>query len=167
MKAIINIIKTPFYGSFLIITVSLLSLLFAYITQHYFNLLPCAWCVFQRLLICILVIFISFSFFKPLRLTFFILALAVSLVGLTSSFYLFFVASKLESCDLSLAEKFINILNLQELFPSFFSILSLCSSDSLLFYGVNFSMLGILYFVFVTFSILFYLHTLFTKGFND
>lgn len=167
MNAITNIIKNPLYGSFSIIALSLLSLLFAYIAQYGFDLFPCAWCIFQRLVICVLIIILSFSFFKPLRVAIFLCSLVVSLIGLTSSFYLYFIASKLETCELSFAERVINTLKLQELFPSFFSILSLCSSESLLFYGINFSILGILYFLAVTFSLLYYLHGLATKGKND
>lgn len=147
MKYLFAFILNPKVVTIFTIIFSISCLSFALIAQHYFNILPCAWCVLQRLIFVFLIL-VSFAslFFKRL-IIFQIINVITSASGIVASLYLYLVASKSDSCDLSFAEKFINLFNLQEVLPSVFGVLAMCNEPQVRFLGISFVQYAILSFV--------------------
>ena len=91
----------------LIAAICLGSVAFAVFSQHVLGMMPCAWCVFQRLifiliaLVCLLVNFSKSLLYQKILAA---LAVALSVGGMVAAWYQFSVASVSFSCDMSFAD---------------------------------------------------------------
>ena len=103
----------------------------ALVAQHVFGVKPCPWCVMQRGIFLLLGVVAALGWLLqrtlPLRRAALLLLLLLALAGLASAYYQHDVASKLASCDMTLADRVITALNLEELWPPVFMVTASCS----------------------------------------
>src|SRR3546814_13228559 len=83
----------------------------ALVSQHVFNLRPCAWCVLQRLIyLCIAVacwLALLFGRIGPVRRLAALVAMLLCIAGVAAAWYQYDVAAKLFSCSLNFAARFL------------------------------------------------------------
>ncbi len=103
----------------------------ALLAQHGFNVKPCPWCVMQRgiflLIGAVAVLGWLLKGSSALRRIAFALVILLALAGLASAYYQHDVASKLASCDMTLADRVITALGLEERWPPVFMVTASCA----------------------------------------
>jgi disulfide bond formation protein DsbB len=123
---------------------SVFALAVALALQHAFDKQPCAWCVLQRLVFVLTaVVCAAGALLSRARLAQIVAALladALATAGGAAALYLQFVASKSDSCGLSLADKVIMSLSLHETVPWMFFADAPCNEGNPLVLGVPFAM---------------------------
>jgi protein dithiol:quinone oxidoreductase len=111
----------------------------ALVTQYGFGMQPCAWCVLQR------AIFLGASLaaviglvlrWAPGRRLSALLVAALALCGVAAALWQHFVAAAAASCDLSLAERIVAALGLDERFPEVFTAYASCADAAVKLFGV-------------------------------
>lgn len=141
-------------GDFVLLSISILSILsvvVALITQYYFNMQPCAWCILQRFIFIVIGLLSMFFYFnKKIQKIGLALISFLSSIGMMAAIYQFFVASKSFECKTSLAEKIITNLQLDVILPSIFEIKALCAESSPEIFGIPFVILSLLLFSFIS-----------------
>ena len=102
----------------------------ALVTQHWMGMLPCAWCVLQRL------IFIAVAGFSLLGLLWpgtpgrrlgAGLALLMAGLGMAAALWQHFVAAAAASCDRSLADRVMGATGLDSRWPEVFAAYASCA----------------------------------------
>ena len=110
---------------------SLLSVGAALIAQHQFGIKPCPWCVMQRGIYLLIAAVAGLGWLaskqRPLRSAALGLCLLLALAGLVAAYYQHEVASKLDSCDMTFADRLLVALNLEELWPDVFMVTATCA----------------------------------------
>jgi disulfide bond formation protein DsbB len=122
----------------------------ALVSQHVFGILPCAWCVFQRLLFLLVAAgcVIALVWRAPLgRRVGAALALAFAVCGAAAALWQHFVAASSTSCDLSLAERVIGALGLDARWPNVFMAMASCADAAVKILGVPFEFYSLTLFV--------------------
>jgi disulfide bond formation protein DsbB len=102
----------------------------ALVSQYSFGMQPCPWCTFQRLLFLLVAATAGMCAFGTGRWwTRFSagLALLFSAAGIASALWQHFVASKSESCAMTLADRILDGLGLYRLLPSVFEPKASCA----------------------------------------
>lgn len=117
---------------------------FALVSQHYFDMPPCAWCVFQRLLfLCIAAVCLLGNLFRPLLVKK-CLALAGSLTaigGILAAWYQYSVASEMFSCDMTFADRFMSrVTGLDGAIPWLFGIYATCMDARADLLGIEYAL---------------------------
>jgi disulfide bond formation protein DsbB len=111
----------------------------ALVSQHRFNIQPCPWCVLQR------VIFLAIGAAALLGLVWRsalglrvsgAIAGAFAACGIAAALWQHFVAAASASCDLSMAERFISALKLDEWQPDVFMPMASCADAKANLLGV-------------------------------
>lgn len=128
---------------------SILAVLFALASQHLFDMPPCAWCVFQRLLFIVIAILagVAWASTHP-RLT----QIATILVGLTglggvaSALYQINVASVAFSCAQTLADVIMTRSGLEAALPWLFGIYATCADASVKLLGIEYAIWALMLF---------------------
>lgn len=133
-------------------TVGVGALALAAFLQHARGFEPCPWCVFQRLLLMLIVVAAWLGAAMPsrsgrARVGVGLVALALSLSGLSVALYQHFVAAQTASCALTLADRVIGGLGLAELWPAMFEATARCDEADLPWLGIPFSLWGAATFV--------------------
>jgi protein dithiol:quinone oxidoreductase len=119
------------------------SLAAALISQHVYDMQPCAWCVLQRL------IFLAIGVFALLGLVWrgaagsrvsatFGLLLAVA--GIAAAIWQHFVAAKSASCNLTLADRVVGATRLDQLLPDVFEARASCADAAVNLLGIPYAM---------------------------
>jgi len=115
----------------------------ALISQHGFDMRPCAWCVFQRLaylgiaVLCWLTLALRH---KPgMSLLGHALIVLLAIGGAVAAWYQYDVASNMFSCDLSFADRFMTRLGLDGGLPWLFGIQSTCMDARAELFGVEYA----------------------------
>lgn len=114
------------------------------VAQHAFDMQPCAWCVLQRLLFllagisCALGAWVLRS--RPGRLLATLAADLLVSAGLAAALYQHFVASRTDSCALTLADRVVMALSLPEIAPSMFLATASCAEANLPLLGIPFAL---------------------------
>lgn len=122
----------------------------ALVSQHVFGILPCAWCVFQRLLFLLVAAgcLIALVWRSPLgRRIGAALALAFAGCGAAAALWQHFVAASSTSCDLSLAERVIGALGLDAAAPNVFMAMASCADAAVKILGVPFEFYSLALFI--------------------
>jgi disulfide bond formation protein DsbB len=136
---------------------SLSALGVALVTQHVFGMLPCAWCVFQRLL-CVVIAAVAllglawrsgFGARVSAGLT-----LLAGLCGVAAALWHLLVASSSTSCNLSLAEKIVSGLSLDEILPAVFMPMASCADATAKLLGLPYPLWSLSLFVMASFAAL-------------
>jgi disulfide bond formation protein DsbB len=141
----------PNKGLLLISMLSFSALGFALISQHVFDMQPCAWCILQRLIFVIigiisLIYYLTGSF---LKFGYGLLSL-LSTAGMTAALYQHFVASKSFDCNVSLAEKIISTSQLNDIMPNIFGIFGLCADANPEFFGIPYVIFSFILFLIIS-----------------
>jgi disulfide bond formation protein DsbB len=122
----------------------------ALFTQHVLGMLPCAWCVLQRLvLLAIAAAALAGLVWRSptgARATA-ALALLLSACGVAAALWHYFVANSSTSCDLSLAERIISALALDESLPSVFMPMASCADAATRLLGIAYPLWSLTIFV--------------------
>jgi disulfide bond formation protein DsbB len=108
-------------------------------TQHGLGMLPCAWCVLQRLIFLsiVLVSLLGLAWRTSAGTAFSaLLILLLSLSGAATALWQHFVAAANESCKLTLAERIISGLGVDGLVPEVFQPLASCADAAATLLGV-------------------------------
>ena len=122
----------------------------ALVAQHVFDMRPCPWCILQRViyLVIAVVCVIGALLTAPIgRKAAAGIALVFALLGAASAIYQHVVAAKSSSCNLTLADKIINSLGLESLFPAMFQVTGSCAEAAVSVLGVPFEYWSLALFV--------------------
>jgi disulfide bond formation protein DsbB len=124
----------------------------ALVSQYGFDMQPCAWCVFQRLLYLVIgVVALIGTFIGPV--SGFIARLAALLTGLLSAggiaaaWYQYSVASNMASCAQTFADKFMSAAGLDGSVPWLFGIYATCAEAKVKVLGVEYALWSLALFV--------------------
>jgi len=109
--------------------------------QYQFDMQPCVWCVFQRLIYVVLAVCaLAGAFFdRAIRRVAIGLALALALCGIAAALWQQFYAARQASCDLTLADQVITALRLDRLAPKLFVAYANCADAAVNVIGVPFA----------------------------
>lgn len=136
----------------LIAIASLAAVLIALISQHVFDMAPCAWCVFQRLiyigiaLVCWLGV--SVARIQPIAARIAAaLAAVLSAGGVVSALYQYNVAAQMFSCDQTFADRFMVQSGLDAGLPWLFGIYATCMDARVDLLGIEYSLWSLALFV--------------------
>ncbi len=122
----------------------------ALVSQHVYDMQPCSWCVFQRLLfVAIAVVSLPALLLRQtaVRRTLAALALLLAAGGMAAALWMHFVAAASESCALTFADRVVAGLGLDGLLPDVFAAYATCADASLLLFGVRYELYALALFV--------------------
>lgn len=134
---------------------STLALAVALLSQHLFAMRPCAWCVFQRLLLIALIVFSVIGHLgvqykiMALRIIARLAVIATAWGGVMAAWYQHSVAAKLFSCDRTFADEVMIRSGLESALPWLFGIYATCMEASADVLGVPYAMWALLLFVLI------------------
>lgn len=130
----------------------------ALVSQHVFDMQPCAWCVLQRL------IYLAIAVFAVLGLVLRRLAAAqkacagivavLALAGVATAIYQHNVASQLMSCDQTFADRFMTGIGLDGGVPWLFGIYATCMDAMVSVLGIEYALWSLALFVILFFMAL-------------
>jgi protein dithiol:quinone oxidoreductase len=120
----------------------------ALVLQHGFDMKPCAWCTFQRLIYLLAGVLLLLASRvvmarNPKLLLGVILAVIVALLaagGLWAALHQHFVASASVSCDFTLADRVIMALDLDKILPWLFKANATCDQANVPLFGLPFAL---------------------------
>ena len=134
----------------LIAFICLASVVFALFSQHVLGMLPCAWCVFQRLIfiaIAIVCLLVNFSGSVVYQKVLALIAAALSVGGIIAAWYQYSVASVSFSCDMTFADVFMSRqTGLDAAVPWLFGIYATCMDAAVDLFGVEYAVWALLLF---------------------
>ena len=134
----------------LIAFICLASVVFALFSQHVLGMLPCAWCVFQRLIfiaIAIVCLLVNFSGSVVYQKVLALIAAALSVGGIIAAWYQYSVASVSFSCDMTFADVFMSRqTGLDAAVPWLFGIYATCMDAAVELFGVEYAVWALLLF---------------------
>lgn len=126
--------KLPARALGLVCLASLAALATALIAQHGFGIRPCPWCVMQRGVFMLIALAAGLGWLlkrqRGLRQAALGLVALLSLAGVAAAYFQHEVASKLDSCDLTLADRIVSALQLDTYLPSVFMATASCAQAS-------------------------------------
>ena len=99
-------------------------------TQYRMDMMPCAWCVLQRLCFVAVAAASLLGLLLPgllLRRLAAVLALLAALAGITAALWQHFVANASASCAMSLADRLMGYTGLDSRFPEVFAAYASCA----------------------------------------
>lgn len=115
----------------------------ALIAQHGYGVRPCAWCVLQRGIFLLVGATALLGWLgsgaKPLRRLALVLVLLLAVAGAAAAIYQHEVANHLESCDMTLADRIVQALDLETRLPKVFMITAPCAD------AAGYRLLGLAY----------------------
>ncbi|NLA52286.1 MAG: disulfide bond formation protein B [Alcaligenaceae bacterium] len=126
------------------------SVTFALFSQHVLGMLPCAWCVFQRLifiLIAVVCLLVNFSSSVIYQKVLTLVAAGLSAGGVVAAWYQYSVASVSFSCDMTFADVFMSRqTGLDAAVPWLFGIYATCMDAAVDLFGVEYALWALLLF---------------------
>lgn len=115
----------------------------ALVLQHAFDMQPCAWCTFQRLVFLAVgaLALVGWAFGRSAGAVgaISLLCVATSAGGLWAALHQQFVASKAQSCVFTFADRTLMNLRLDETFPWLFEATASCADANVALLGVPFA----------------------------
>ncbi|MCD8505146.1 MAG: disulfide bond formation protein B [Burkholderiaceae bacterium] len=116
-------------------------------SQHLLGMLPCAWCIFQRLLF-ILIAVVAFLGamvdHRVVRRTALIITLLLSVAGIAAAWHQWTVAAESFSCDQTLADRIVVGSGLDAALPWLFGIYATCMDAAVSVLGLDFAVWSLL-----------------------
>lgn len=122
----------------------------ALVSQYQFDMQPCAWCAFQRLIFLAIGTVALIGAVVPARTARQAgggLAGVLSLCGVAAGLWLHFVASKSQSCDLTLADRIMKGLGLYDSAPAVFAPMANCMDAAVPLLGLPYPLWSFLAFI--------------------
>ncbi len=142
----------------LIATTSLAAVGAALVSQHVFNMQPCAWCVLQRLIFLVVAAFgllgLALSRHPAGRLLAAGLSLLGAASGIAAALWLYFYASSSTSCNLTLADRIVAGLGLDERLPEVFEARASCADAAVKLLGIPYALWALALFVLIAIAAL-------------
>jgi len=108
----------------------------ALVTQHVFDMLPCPWCILQRIIFLTIALLLLAAALLPGRVLFVAAAVLFSLAGVSAALYQHFVAARSSSCNLTLADRIISGLQLDALLPQVYQATANCAEAAVDLAGI-------------------------------
>ncbi len=136
-----------FFGATIVVALAAVGA--ALVSQHGFDILPCPWCILQRVIF-VAVAIAALPGLLPVRGLQRLAALLIELLalaGAASALWQHFVAASSNSCDLTLADKLIRQLGLNELWPAVFQPYASCADAAVKLLGVPYEFYSLALFV--------------------
>jgi protein dithiol:quinone oxidoreductase len=131
------------------IVVSLGAVGLALITQHKLGMEPCAWCVLQRLILIGIAVAALPGLLAGTRVLSWLSGLLMALLALSgaaAALWQHFVAAGSQSCAMTLADRVVRGLSLDEIAPDVFSATAPCSQAATLL-GVPYEFYSLVLFI--------------------
>jgi len=120
----------------------------ALVSQHVFDMPPCAWCVLQRLIyLTIGVIALIGANVRFLARLCAALCSVLSAVGIAAAWYQYDVAAHMFSCDQTFADQFMSASGLDGAVPWLFGIFASCMDATVEVLGVEYALWSLTLFV--------------------
>lgn len=122
----------------------------ALISQHVFDMPPCAWCVMQRLIylaIGIVALVGGFGGGRALTRVCGALSALLAAAGVVAAWYQYSVAANMLSCDQTFADRFITQSGLESAVPSLFGIYASCMDARVELFGIEYALWSLALFV--------------------
>ena len=119
--------------------VPLLAVAAALYTQYRMDMMPCAWCVLQRLCFVVIAAAGLLGLLLPgaaLRRVAGVLALLGAAAGITAALWQHFVANASASCAMSLADRLMGYTGMDSRFPEVFAAYASCADAKVNLFGV-------------------------------
>ncbi len=139
-------------------TFSVLAVALGQISQHIFDMPPCAWCVFQRLIyLTIGLVCAAGSLGHPSRTRTAVSAAVASALGISgalAAWYQVQVAANMFSCKQTLADQVITTLKLDEMMPWLFGIYATCMEAKVKVLGIEYGVWSLSLFVILSLTCL-------------
>lgn len=138
----------------------------ALFAQHVLGMMPCAWCVFQRLILILCLLFaalgaaLSQKAQRGLSLLSALLLLCSALGGIVAAWHQYTVAAHSFSCAQTFADKAMHWLRLEQGLPALFGIYASCMDAQVNFLGLDFALWAVLTFSLISLASLFALRAL-------
>lgn len=136
----------------LIFLLSTLALGVALISQHVAGMRPCAWCVFQRLILVVIslaaltgLVLNRFSHLAARLCSCAVLALACG--GVIAAWYQYSVAAVQFSCDQTFADRFMTSSGIDASVPWLFGIYATCMDARVDLFGIEYALWALALFV--------------------
>jgi protein dithiol:quinone oxidoreductase len=123
----------------LLVLLPLAAVAAALISQHHFDMLPCAWCVLQRLVyiaIALLALPGLLVEHALVRRVSAVEVMGLAAAGLAAAVWQHFVAAGSSSCGLSLAGRINNAIGLDALWPEVFAEYANCADAAVKLFGL-------------------------------
>ncbi|HEY9278615.1 MAG TPA: disulfide bond formation protein B [Eoetvoesiella sp.] len=122
----------------------------ALVSQYLFNMRPCAWCVFQRLIYLAIALScwlaILFKHLPSARRVFTLLATLLSAGGIAAAWYQYNVAAKMFSCEQTFADQFMVKSGLDANVSWLFGIYATCMDAKVHVLGIEYALWSLLLF---------------------
>ncbi|AHG64009.1 disulfide bond formation protein B [Advenella mimigardefordensis] len=134
----------------LIALLCLLALGVALISQHVFDMPPCAWCVLQRLILLVIAAVCLLANLVPgtIKRLIALLTFALTIAGIVAAWYQYTVAAEMVSCDRTFADIFMSkTTGLDGMVPWLFGIYATCMDAKVSVLGVEYVLWALLLFV--------------------
>ena len=122
----------------------------ALLSQHVFDMQPCAWCVFQRLIYLTLAVVATLAALSQgliVRLVCAMLSLSLTIAGVLAAWYQAQVASQSFSCAQTLADLLMTQTGLETAMPALFGIYASCMDARVKVFGLEYAYWSLLLFV--------------------
>jgi disulfide bond formation protein DsbB len=129
----------------------------ALVSQHVFDMPPCAWCVMQRLIylvIGVIALIGGFGGGRALTRICGALAALLSLSGIVAAWYQYSVAANMLSCDQTFADRFMTGIGLESAVPWLFGIFATCMDAKVPVLGIEYALWSLTLFVILFFMAL-------------
>ena len=124
----------------------------ALVSQHGFGMEPCPWCVLQRTIFLAIAIVAGIGALARgagARAAAAALALLLALAGIASALWQHFYAAASASCNLTLADKILNAMQLPSLLPDVFSPRATCADAAVDMLGIPYDFWSLALFILV------------------
>ncbi|MBD9428599.1 disulfide bond formation protein B [Achromobacter sp. ACM03] len=129
----------------------------ALVSQHVFDMPPCAWCVMQRLIyqvIGVIALVGGFGGGRALTRLCGALTALLSLGGIAAAWYQYSVAANMLSCDQTFADRFMTGIGLESAVPWLFGIYATCMDAKVPVLGIEYALWSLALFVIIFFMAL-------------
>jgi disulfide bond formation protein DsbB len=120
------------------------------LSQHVFDMQPCAWCVFQRLIYLTLAVVAALAASSQglsARLVCAMLGLSLAIAGVLAAWFQAQVASQSFSCAQTLADLLMTQTGLETAIPALFGIYASCMDARVKVFGLEYAYWSLLLFV--------------------
>jgi len=113
----------------------------ALVSQHVFDMPPCAWCVLQRLIyLAIGVVALAGACAGAIARACAALSAVLAVGGIAAAWYQYDVAAKMFSCDQTFADRFMSGSGLDGAIPWLFGIFATCMDATVEVLGVEYAL---------------------------
>lgn len=121
----------------------------ALVSQHVFDMQPCPWCILQRLVFVLIGLAALAAAFAGgvVRRMLGALVVLLALAGVAAALYQNLVASKSDSCALTLADRLVRSLGLDRALPPVFEVRGNCADAAVDLLGVPYELWSLALFV--------------------